>query len=275
MCVSEAVLEHWNPNNCRAPLLQYLTNLIQPDHRHKSCIFCLSIGIRHLRNPDPNPDPQPWPWAYCQMFDCEGHHCGPVWCQLGLIVMYFSALMWLYKDLNTSPWPVPPVLTSDQTANEKTIVRSVDNLRPTPDYRVCFLARAFAPLTSRPSRGGRTMLETDYWTWNRLVYGCCRCSLWLLSRSCWHNIDGAVWLVILTAGRRSWTISFQPTKYCSFTSDRKEPDEFCIRAEGVNVALELPAGLFITCLYLFLLLISCCDCCGARSCLSESLSYFV
>lgn len=123
--------------------------------------------------------------------------------------------------------------------------------------------------------GGRTMLETDYWPWNRLVYGCCRCSLWLLSRSCWHNIDGAVWLVILTAGQRSWTISFQPTKDFSFTSNRKEPDEFRISAEGVNVALKLPVGLFIICLYLFLLLISCCDCCGARSCLSESLSYFV
>lgn len=126
-----------------------------------------------------------------------------------------------------------------------------------------------------PPRGGRTMLETDYWPWNRLVYGCCRCSLWLLSRSCWHNIDAAVWLVILTAGPRSWTISFQPMKDFSFTSNRKEPDEFHIRAEEVNVALKLPAGLFIVCLYLFLLLISCCGCCGARSCLSESLSYFV
>lgn len=189
--------------------------------------------------------------------------------------MYLNVLMWFYKDLSTSPWPVPPVLTSDETANEKTIFRSVDKLRPTPDYRVCFLARAFAPLISCPSRGRRTMLETDYWPWNRLVYGCCRCSLRLLSRNCWHNIDGAVWLVILTAGQRSWIISFQATKEFSFTSNRKEPDEFRIRAEGVNVALTLPVGLFIICLYLFLLLISCCDCCGARSCLSESLSYFV
>lgn len=74
---------------------------------------------------------------------------------------------------------------------------------PTTEW--VFPYQAFSPLVSSPT--GQWRLYWHYWPQKPVVYECRWCSVWLLTRSCWHNMDGAVWWVILTAEQCIFTFS--------------------------------------------------------------------